>query len=60
MKVWNPFRKPSVEVLAQQNLDEAKRELLKQQSLAEYHKHMVNYCQERVKNLSKTLGAQDD
>lgn len=49
--LFNPFKKPSAEVLAQQELEEAQREVLVAQSHAEYYKNLVNYHQMRITRL---------
>mgnify|MGYP000337787929 CR=1 FL=1 len=49
------FRRPSAEVIAQRELEDAKRELLSAQSAAEYAKNMANYHKERIVRITKML-----
>ena len=49
------FRKPSAEVLAQIELDEAKRQLLQAQSGAEYAKSLCSYHAQRIARLTAYL-----
>lgn len=49
------FRKPSAEQLAQRELEEAKRELLTQQTLAEHHAYQVRFQRDRIARLTKML-----
>lgn len=39
----NPFRKPTAKEIAARDLEEARRELLKQQSAAELHAKLADY-----------------
>lgn len=50
------FRKPSAEQLAQRELEEAKRELLKAQTHQEFYKRVADYNEDRVRRLSNYLG----
>lgn len=50
------FRKPSAEVLAQRELEEAQRQLLTAEASAEYSKQMVAYHLSRIRRLSEMLG----
>lgn len=52
---YNPFKKPSADVLAMMELEEAKRQLLSAQSGLEYAKAMVAYNEERVTRLSRRV-----
>lgn len=49
----NPFAKPSHVDIAQSSLEEAKRQLLEEQSKAEYHLKMAEYYKGVVKRLSE-------
>ena len=51
----NPFQKPSVRVLAQQELEDAQRQLLAAQSAYEYAKTMAMYHEARIKRLTEYL-----
>lgn len=51
----DPFRKPSAEVMAQRQLEEAKRELLEAQAGQEYAAAMVQYHQARISRLNRIL-----
>lgn len=46
------FRKPSLIVVAQQELEEAKRSLLEAQSGYEFARRMADYHQDRIDRLS--------
>ena len=50
------LRKPSAEVLAQRELDEAKRQLLQAQAGMEYASALVQYHQARIGRLERFLG----
>jgi hypothetical protein len=52
------FEKPSAMALAVAELEQAKRELLAQQSAAEYHKKLAEYCQNKIVRLSGYIGAE--
>lgn len=45
------FRKPSAEVLAQRELEEARRQLLAAHSAMEYYQSMVSYHTGRIERL---------
>jgi hypothetical protein len=49
------FRKPSAEVLAQRELEEARRSLLNAQSHYEYYKRLADYNADRVHRLTGYL-----
>lgn len=51
----NMFKKPSADVLAVMELEEAKRQLLAAQSGLEYAKAMVAYNEERVTRLTRRV-----
>lgn len=51
------FHVPSPELLAQEELEDARRELLVALSAQEYAKAQVQYNTERVDRLTKTVGA---
>jgi hypothetical protein len=53
MNKLNPFRKPTAKEIAARDLEEARRQLLKEQSAAEYHSRMAEY----YKGVEKRLGA---
>lgn len=53
--ISNPFRKPSVKVLAQQELEDAQRQLLVAQSAYEYARTMAAYHEARIKRLTQYL-----
>lgn len=50
---FNPFRKPTAEQIAKNDLEDAKRHLLKSMSQAEYHGKMTEYYRNMVKRLSE-------
>ena len=52
------FRKPSAEIIAQAELEEARRQLLAAQSGAEFAAQMVTYHAKRIDRLQKYLQAQ--
>lgn len=52
----NLFAKPSAAVVAQRDLEEAKRLLLRQQSSSEYHARMVQYYTDMVRRLTAYIG----
>lgn len=54
------FRKPSSTMLAQAELEDAKRSLLSAQSAAEYAKRMSEYHTDRIKRLTAILKANTD
>ncbi|MFN3487472.1 MAG: hypothetical protein ACK44W_18550, partial [Planctomycetota bacterium] len=47
------FRKPSAQKIARRDLEEARRQLLKAQSSAEYWRHMSHYYYELIKRLER-------
>ena len=49
------FQRSTVEMLALQELEDAKRKLLEAQTGFEYAKHMVSYNKERVIRLTEYL-----
>lgn len=49
------FRRPSVHVLAQQELEEARRALLEAQSGYEFARRMADYHQDRIDRLTALL-----
>ena len=49
------FRKPSAEVLAQRELEDAKRQLLQEQTLAEHYTARVRFQRERIVRLANML-----
>lgn len=49
------FRKPSATTLAQQELEDAKRELLVAQTQADHARRTVDYQQDRVTRLTSYL-----
>lgn len=49
------FTKPSAEVIAQQELDDARRELLQAQSTRELYESYVTYHQQRITRLRAFL-----
>lgn len=51
-QLTEPFRKPSAEILAQRELEDAKRELLAAQAGLEYAAAMVDYHTSRIQRLS--------
>ena len=54
-ELFETFRKPSAETLAQRELEEAKRSLLNAQSHQEYYKRLADYNDDRVRRLSAYL-----
>ena len=53
------FQKPSARVLAQQELEEAKRQLLRSYAAAEYHQKMSAYYDQAVRRLTTYLKAEE-
>lgn len=51
-QLLEPFRTPSAEILAQRELEEAKRQLLQAQAGMEYAAAMVDYHTSRIQRLS--------
>lgn len=51
----DPFRKPSAELIAQRELEDAKRELLQAQAGQEYAAAMVQYHEARITRLRSML-----
>lgn len=49
------FKTPTAEVLAQKELEEAKRELLKAHTSEEFYRRMKEYNQDRVRRLTDTV-----
>lgn len=52
VSTFNPFAKPSHTQIAQNDLEEAKRALLEEQSKAEYHLKMAEYYKGVIDRLS--------
>lgn len=48
--------KPSAKELAEQELRQAERELLREQTLLDYSTNIVRYQQDRIRRLKETLG----
>lgn len=57
MNIFEIFRTPTAEQLAQRELDEAKRELLKAQSARDYAEAICAYNTERIGRLSRHIAA---
>lgn len=55
MKKINPFAKPSADMLALVELEEARRQLLASQSALEYAQSMVQYNTRRVERLTQQV-----
>ena len=51
-KLIDSFRKPSASVIAERDLEEAKRLLLKEQSATEYHQQMAAYYKAVIARLT--------
>jgi len=49
------FRKPSAEVLAQREYEDAQRSLLECQRMRDYYDNMVNFQKTRLASLQKML-----
>jgi hypothetical protein len=49
------FRKPSAEVLAQRELEDAQRNLLECQRMRDYYENMVNFNSVRIKQTRAML-----
>ncbi len=49
------FRKPSAEVLAQQELEDARRELLQCQRMRDYYDSMTNFNNTRINRVQQML-----
>lgn len=58
MKFFEPFKRPSAEILARRELEEARRELLAAQSAAEYAQQMATYHEARIARLTAFLARQ--
>lgn len=56
MKITKMFKVPNHIQVAEQELQEAQRDLLKWQSALEYSAAMVDYNQERIKRLHQVSG----
>lgn len=54
-KLTSLFRKPTADEMAQQELAQARRDLLAAQSGSDYARRMVEYHGDRVKRLSQFL-----
>ena len=54
-KLIDHFRKPSAKVLAQQELDEARRELLRAQTSRDYAEAICQYQTSRITRLEAVL-----
>lgn len=54
------FRKPSASVIAQRELEDARRDLLTAQSNREYYVHAENMLHERIKRLEAVRRAEGD
>jgi hypothetical protein len=52
------LKPPTPEQMAEEELDQAKRELLKAQSAQEYAHHMANYHEERINRLALFINQQ--
>ena len=59
-KLTNLFRAPPAKVLAAQELEDAKRQLLKQQASAEYHTQMSAYLTQVIERLQAYLAEEND
>jgi hypothetical protein len=55
MRIYNPWRVPSAEELAQQELDDTKRQLLEMQRKRDYYVNMVAFCNTRLSHLNIQL-----
>jgi len=55
LRFANLFRAPSAEMLAQRELEEAKRELLTSQTQRDYYSHIVKFNEVRIERLRRTL-----
>jgi len=53
--ILNPFKKPSAATIAQDSLDESKRQLLVHQQNSCYHKKMAEYHLENITRLNTYL-----
>ena len=54
-KSLNPFYKPSPRELAQREMEDAQRELLGEQSAADYDRRMSEYHADRIRRLTAFL-----
>lgn len=54
-EVFEVFRKPSADVLAQRELDDNKRMLLEAQRSKDYYSKMVDFYETRIRNLNYQL-----
>ena len=59
-KLFDLFRAPPAKVLAAQELEDAKRQLLKQQAAAEYHAQMSAYFSQTIARLQAYLAEEND
>lgn len=55
MNILNIFRKPTLQQLAQRQLDEARLAVLKHQEAKNYHHHMQLHHQQQVEDLSNLV-----
>lgn len=53
------FSKPSASALAEEELENAKRELLKHTTAMEYSKHMTNYYSGVIERLKRTINKEN-
>ncbi len=60
MKLWNPWALPSPLSAATTELEQAERSLLASASNAEYHRAMVQYNEERISRLRRTIREMTD
>jgi hypothetical protein len=56
MKIFDIFRRPSLEAEAQARLDKAKRDLMGAQEAVEYATSLVGYHEATIKRLEAHLG----
>jgi chromosome condensin MukBEF ATPase and DNA-binding subunit MukB len=55
MRIYNPWRVPSAEELAQKEIDETRRQLLEMQRKRDYYNSMVSFCNTRLSHLNTYL-----
>jgi predicted CoA-binding protein len=53
------FRRPSVETIAQRQLDEARRSLLQAQEALEYAEAQVTFNEQKIARLTRLVRAQE-
>ena len=55
LKRFDPFRKPTAKEIASHDLEDARRHLLQEQAMAEYHAKMAEYYRNVENRLTRFL-----